>query len=177
MMLAWSAPDVSMNRQARSPEAVDAADPPVVRAARRGDAPLIAAFNGAMARETEQRELDPSTVQQGVMAVLCDDALGFYLVAELQAQVVGALLVTVEWSDWRNARLWWIQSVYVVPHARRRGVYRALHEQVCARARALGVCGVRLYVAHDNRAAQRVYRSLGMHASHYRIYEQEFPGR
>jgi GNAT superfamily N-acetyltransferase len=169
-----SAPDVSMNGQARSPEAGGATDRPVVRAARRDDAALIAGFNLAMARETERRELDPQLVAQGVAAVLADDTHGFYLLAEVGACAAGALLVTYEWSDWRNARMWWIQSVYVVPAARRMGVYRALYGHVRAQARAHGACGLRLYVEQHNRAARQVYRSMGMRDSGYRIYEQEF---
>lgn len=174
-----------MNGRARSPEARSSearssevgqtTAQPVVRSARPDDAALIAGFNLAMARETERRELDPPTVARGVAAVLADDAHGFYLLAELDGAVAGALLVTYEWSDWRNARMWWIQSVYVVPAARRLGVYRALHAHVCAQARTHGACGLRLYVEKDNRAAQHVYRCMGMQASHYHIYEQEFP--
>lgn len=164
-----------MNGQARSPEAGRTTAPPVVRRARPDDAALIAGFNLAMARETERRELDPPVVARGVAAVLADDAHGLYLLAEMDGAVAGALLVTYEWSDWRNARMWWIQSVYVVPAARRLGVYRALHGHVCAQAIAHGACGLRLYVEKDNRAAQDVYHAMGMHDSHYRIYEQEFP--
>lgn len=174
MIFKKGAPDVSMNGQARSPEAGAATDPPVVRAARRDDAALIAGFNLAMARETERRELDPQLVAQGVAAVLADDSHGFYVLAEVGAAAAGALLVTYEWSDWRNARMWWIQSVYVVPAARRLGVYRALHAHVLAQARTHGACGLRLYVEQHNRAARQVYRSMGMRDSRYRIYEQEF---
>ena len=163
-----------MNGQDRSPEAARTTDPPVVRRAHPDDARVIAGFNLAMARESEQRELDPPLVAQGVAAVLADDAHGFYLVAELEGAVAGALLVTHEWSDWRNARIWWIQSVYVRPHVRRHGVYRALHERVREQAIAHGASGLRLCVAKDNGAAQGVYRAMGMSESHYLIYEQEF---
>lgn len=148
---------------------------PMVRRARPADAALLADFNRTMARETEGRVLDAHTVAHGVAAVLADAGHGFYVVAEVGGKVAGALLVTYEWSDWRNARFWWIQSVYVVPDARRLGVYRALHDYVQAQARAQGVCGLRLYVEKDNHVAQGVYRSLGMRPGHYHIYEQEFP--
>jgi GNAT superfamily N-acetyltransferase len=164
-----------MNGQTRSPASAPA--PPRVRRAEPGDAGLIAGFNRAMARETEGRELAEDTVRAGVSAVMADAGHGFYAVAEIGTRVVGSLLVTFEWSDWRNARFWWIQSVYVVPGARRGGVYRALHGYVRREARAGGACGLRLYVESDNRTAQDVYVSMGMRASHYRIYEQEFQDR
>ena len=161
-----------MNAATRSP----ARSTVEVRDAHGDDAALIAGFNHAIARETEALELSPTAVRDGVEAVLADATRGFYLVAEQAGQVAGALLVTAEWSDWRNARFWWIQSVYVVPSARRRGVYRALHEEVRRRARVAGdVCGVRLYVEADNASAQRAYSRLGMHARSYRIFEEDFP--
>lgn len=164
-----------MNRRGRSPEAAaPVAVAPRVRDAVHADVPVIAGFNRAMARETESRELPAHTVRDGVAAVVDDPGRGFYLVAELDEQVTGALLVTFEWSDWRNAFFWWIQSVYVVPRARGRGVYRALHAEALARARARGgVCGLRLYVEKANGAAQNVYAALGMRDSGYRLYEQE----
>jgi len=104
-----------------------------------------------------------------------DRGRGFYLLAEAEGQVVGQLLVTTEWSDWRNAFFWWVQSVYVAPSYRRRGVYRALDSYLRAEARRRGdVCGLRLYVARTNRVAQQVYASLGMARSHYDMFEVEF---
>jgi L-amino acid N-acyltransferase YncA len=159
-----------MNPATRSP----ACAPIDVRAAEHADAAIIARYNQAMAQETEALELDPAAVRRGVQAVIEDTSRGFYLVAEQEGRVCGALLVTAEWSDWRNARFWWVQSVYVVPGARRRGVYRAMHQEVRRRARAAGdVCGVRLYVEADNRGAQRAYARLGMHARSYRIFEED----
>ncbi len=146
-----------------------------MRAARAEDAAVIAGFNRSMARETEGRDLVPHAVRDGVAAVLADPTLGFYLVGELRSRVVGALLVTTEWSDWRNARFWWIQSVFVSPEARGRGVYRALHREVCRRGRERAdVCGVRLYVEKGNRAAQNAYSAMGMRPTAYRLFEQEF---
>jgi GNAT superfamily N-acetyltransferase len=97
----------------------------------------------------------------------------FYLVAERDGATVGSLMITTEWSDWRNADFWWIQSVYVRPGERRAGVYTALHRDVRRRARAAeDVCGLRLYVERDNAAAQAAYEELGMEAPPYRMYEE-----
>lgn len=136
------------------------------------DAEAIAANNVAMAQETENKVLGPSIVDTGVRAVLADSDKGFYLVAEEHDHIVGQLLVTFEWSDWRNAWFWWIQSVYVVPPARRQGVYSALHDHVCSLAQEQGdVCGIRLYVDADNDAGHRTYESLGMKKTRYHMYE------
>ena len=140
------------------------------------DAATLAGFNQAMALETEAKLLADEAVLPGVEAVLRDAGHGFYVVADTGREVVGSLLVTCEWSDWRNGRIWWIQSVYVRPGHRRRGVYRALHEFVRARARSTGgVVGLRLYVERDNAAAQRTYAALGMHETPYLVYEEMLP--
>ena len=137
------------------------------------DAAVLAGFNRAMAFETESKELDPEKLLPGVEAVLREPRHGFYVVADDGHEIAGALLVTYEWSDWRNGRIWWIQSVYVRPAHRRRGVYRALHEFVREQARAAGgVVGVRLYVERDNSNARSTYAALGMHETPYRIYEE-----
>ena len=144
-----------------------------IRPALAGDADAIVAFNRAMALETEGRTLPEPVVGPGVRRVFDEPDHGFYLVAECDRTIVGALMITYEWSDWRNGRFWWIQSVYVQPGWRGRGVYRALYDEVRARARAAGdVCGFRLYVDKENRAAQLAYRSLGMAESGYLIYEE-----
>jgi ribosomal protein S18 acetylase RimI-like enzyme len=145
-----------------------------IRPATSADAAVIASFNQAMALETEAKVLSPAVVESGVLAVFAQSARGFYLVAESDGEVVGGLMVTFEWSDWRNADFWWIQSVYVVPHARRRGVFAQLYRDIEARARAAGACGLRLYVENDNQAAMATYVSLGMHDAHYRVMEQGF---
>ena len=138
-----------------------------------GDAVTLAGFNQAMALETETKVLADAAVLPGVEAVLRDAGHGFYVVADTGREVVGSLLVTYEWSDWRNGRIWWIQSVYVHPGHRRRGVYRALHEFVRVRARSTGgVVGLRLYVERDNAAAQRTYAALGMLETPYLVYEE-----
>jgi ribosomal protein S18 acetylase RimI-like enzyme len=125
-----------------------------------------------MALETESKILDPSVLSQGVATLLENPDLGFYVVAEYDGIVVGALMVTTEWSDWRNGVFWWIQSVYVQPEFRRQGVYRRLYGFVQdVAAKDPKVCGFRLYVAEDNTAAQQVYKTLGMSPTHYRIFE------
>ena len=138
------------------------------------DAPAIAAYNAAMAHETEALGLDPDRLLAGVRAVLDDPAKGFYLVAEKDGEIIGQLMVTYEWSDWRNCIFWWVQSVYVAPDARGRGTYRTLYDELLRRARKQGnVCGIRLYVERNNDAAKRTYRKLGMSATIYEMWESE----
>ena len=150
---------------------------PSIRAAALTDADTLAAFNVAMAGETEQLRLIPDVVAAGVRRVLADPALGFYLIAEQAGRPVAGLLVTTEWSDWRNGRFWWIQSVYVVPQARRQGLFRSLYQHVWDAAQASpDVCGVRLYVERHNAAAQATYRGLGMSETDYRVMEALRPG-
>lgn len=146
-----------------------------IRAARPGDVPAIVDFQLRMARETEDLELDRGTVTRGVEAVFADPGKGAYWVAEREEAadpVVGALLNTFEWSDWRNGTVLWIQSVYVVPEERGRGVYRALYEHLRRRVEAdSDLKGIRLYVDRRNVAAQRVYERLGMTREHYDTFE------
>jgi GNAT superfamily N-acetyltransferase len=143
-----------------------------LRAATSADLEHLVEFNAAMALETEALVLDRERLRRGVAALLAEPARGRYRVAELDGQVVAALLLTFEWSDWRCGDWWWIQSVYVRPEARRRGVFRALYRSVEDEARAdTGVCGLRLYVERDNVSAQNTYASLGMAETHYRMYE------
>ncbi|HEX2545738.1 MAG TPA: GNAT family N-acetyltransferase [Ramlibacter sp.] len=149
----------------------------MIRAAREEDADTIAAFNAAMAFETEEKRLMPQVVAAGVRRLLAEPALGFYLVAQAEGEIVGCLMVTTEWSDWRNGRFWWIQSVYVRPAWRRRGVFRALYEYVSRTAAAQAdVCGLRLYVEQENRGAKATYRSLGMTQTDYQLFEHLKPG-
>ena len=146
-----------------------------VRAASMADLEAIVGFNAAMAKETEGKGLGTDLLRPGVEAVLSRDDLGFFLVAEHAGRAAGQLLITYEWSDWRNAFFWWIQSVYVSPESRRFGVYKALHAHASTEARRQGnVCGLRLYVDKDNDVAQGVYSGLGMHQAHYDMYEIEF---
>ncbi len=158
---------------------MSALDQLIVRLARPGDVNALVNFSAAMAIETEGRTLDTERLRRGTLAVLKSPARGFYLVAELPegslTVVVGQLLVTYEWSDWRNATFWWIQSVYVHPNWRRHGVYRRMHESVLAQARAQEeVCGVRLYVEASNTVAQTVYRRVGLSPSPYQVFETDF---
>ena len=146
---------------------------PTVRAAAPADLEPLVAFNAAMALETEGKRLDLARLRAGVTAALDDAQRGRYLVAELDGGVAGALLLTREWSDWRNGWFCWIQSVYVTPEARRAGVYRALHGEALRLAATEGAVGVRLYVDRENRGAQRTYERLGMQPSHYVFYETE----
>jgi ribosomal protein S18 acetylase RimI-like enzyme len=148
-----------------------------IRRAGLRDAPSLVAFNSAMALETEGKVLLPRVIGAGVRGLLRRPDSGFYLVAELDGEVIAALMVTREWSDWRNGDFWWIQSVYVRPAFRRRGVYRKLYRHLQAQAaKKRAVCGFRLYVERDNRRAQATYRANGMGRTHYLVYEQLKPG-
>ena len=144
-----------------------------IRRATVDDAETLARFNEAMADETEDKPLDPETVRAGVQALFDDPTRGFYLVAERDEHIDGSLMITPEWSDWRNGAFWWIQSVYVRPEARRSGVYTALHRDVRRRARNEDdVCGLRLYVERGNTPARDTYERLGMTETSYRMYEE-----
>ena len=148
-----------------------------IRRAGLRDAPALVEFNSAMALETEGKVLLPRVIGAGVRGLLRRPDSGFYMVAELDGAVIAALMVTREWSDWRNGDFWWIQSVYVRPAFRRRGVYRRLYRHLQAQAaKKRAVCGFRLYVERDNRRAQAAYRANGMDRTHYLVYEQLKPG-
>ena len=148
---------------------------PLVRRATPADAPAIVEFQRLVALETEGKDLDFPTVTTGVDVVMSSHDRGFYIVAELDDSVVGSLLITYEWSDWRNATFWWIQSVFVDAEYRRRGVYTAMHNHVLNRAEQdPAICGVRLYVERANIGAQATYKHLGMDHSHYDLYEVDF---
>ena len=143
------------------------------------DLEALVRFNAAMALETEGRVLDRQRLRYGVEAVLASSIRGFYVVGEAQGdhqpRVVGQLMVTYEWSDWRNGYFWWIQSVYVDPQWRRLGVFRSMHEYVLSEARARpDVCGVRLYVEAGNTTAQAAYERVGLAPSAYRVFERDF---
>jgi ribosomal protein S18 acetylase RimI-like enzyme len=148
-----------------------------IRLARRADAQAITDFNAAMALETEGKRLLPEVIGAGVRALLRNPQAGFYVIAEQQNQVIAALMITNEWSDWRNGTFWWIQSVYVRPEFRRRGVYRELYKHLQKMAsKDKRVCGFRLYVERENRRAQKTYRALGMVKTHYLVFEALKPG-
>ena len=146
----------------------------MIRLAVSSDIDALVEFNQAMALETEGKQLDSETLRRGVEAVFEDDKKGFYVVIEDAGQIVGGLMVTFEWSDWRNAWFWWIQSVYIRPEARGQRIYSRMYEFVKRLAAETdNVCGFRLYVETENAHAQRVYESVGMHASHYLMYEEK----
>lgn len=142
------------------------------REATPADAPAIIEFQLAMARETEDLALDPDVLSRGVHAVFADPSLGRYFVVQSGSRVVGSLMITYEWSDWRSGMVWWIQSVYVSPDFRRQGLYAGLYQHVRAMVEAEpSIRGIRLYVDNRNKGAQEVYARLGMEGEHYRVFE------
>jgi ribosomal protein S18 acetylase RimI-like enzyme len=149
-----------------------------IRIANAEDIEPLVQFNQAMALETESKRLDETILRAGVSAVFADDDKGFYVVAEDGGAIVAGLLVTKEWSDWRNGWFWWIQSVYVLPDYRGAGIYGVMYEFVkTMAAQARDVCGFRLYVEKENERAQRVYQKLGMEKTYYLMYEEETKNR
>lgn len=145
--------------------------PPHLREATLADLGTIADFNQAMAQETEGRVLPRARLEAGIRALLSEAGRGFYLIAERDGTIVGQLMVTYEWSDWKNAPYWWIQSVHVHAEHRRTGVYSALHRETARRAREAGACSLRLYVERDNAVARRTYEQLGMAHARYDMFE------
>lgn len=136
------------------------------------DRDAIVDFQIAMARETEGVALDREVCSRGVEAVFTDPSLGRYFVAESEGRVAASLLITYEWSDWRNGMVWWIQSVYVRPENRRQRIYAGLYEHVKRMVESRpDVRGIRLYVDRRNAAAQEVYARLGMNGEHYQVFE------
>ena len=143
-----------------------------IRPGRREDAADIVDFQIRMAEETEGLALDRPTVEQGVQAVFDDPRKGMYWIAEASGETVGCLLTVPEWSDWRNATVLWVHSVYVVPTARRRGVFRQMYQTLKTKVEASPeLQGIRLYVATENVRAQETYRVMGMDDSRYRLFE------
>jgi len=136
------------------------------------DLDAIARFQIAMAYETENYRLDPETVLKGVGEVLNNEKLGAYYVAVVENKVVGSLLTTYEWSDWRNGTVLWIQSVYVDSSFRKQGVYASLYSHIKTLvAGDESLKGIRLYVDESNQKAMEVYARLGMNGEHYRVFE------
>ncbi len=142
-----------------------------IRKAIRSDASPIIDFQLKMAWETEQMNLEPVTVTKGVNAVFLDPNRGQYYVADADGQVVASLLITYEWSDWRNCNVWWFQSVYVLPGFRRQGIFRKMYTSIKNEAIDQGIAGLRLYVESRNIRARKTYESLGMSSEHYSFYE------
>ena len=148
-----------------------------VRAARRDEIELLAAWATAMAWETEHKRLDSDTLRRGIAAVFASPQRGRYFIAERDGAAAGTLMLTTEWSDWRCGDWWWIQSVYVAPEHRRCGIFAALYRHVETAARAdADVCGLRLYVEKENAVAQRTYAALGMDDAGYHMFEIALPG-
>ena len=146
-----------------------------IRAAAESDWSTIAEFNIRLAAETENKELDRLTVEAGVRGVLSDPRRGRYFVACADGQIVGQLMHTYEWSDWRNGDIWWLQSVYVHPDFRRQGIFRRLNAWLSdLAAKDPGVVGLRLYVEQQNERAQQTYRSLNLVDPGYRVMERIF---
>ena len=135
------------------------------------DASVIIDFQQKMAWETEHMHLMPEIISKGVNAVFADSARGQYWVAEDKGNIVASLLITYEWSDWRNANVWWFQSVYVLPEFRRTGIFRSMYQRIRIEAEKEGIAGLRLYVETNNSAAQGTYEALGMNSLHYKMYE------
>jgi len=148
----------------------------IIRDATSDDVDALVAGNLSLAAETEDHTLNPERLRRGIAALLEDPAKGWYLVAESDGQVIGQLMVTSEWSDWRNGAIWWLQSVYVPPEHRRRGVLRALHARVVQIAQEVGdVVAIRLYVEAGNEAAQAAYERLGLVSAGYDVWHQPLP--
>jgi GNAT superfamily N-acetyltransferase len=146
-----------------------------IRRAKLADAETISDFNHSLALETEHIKLDRKRLLRGVKALLKDDSKGFYILAEIGGHVIGQLMITYEWSDWRNATFWWIQSVYVAQEYRGRGVFTELFHHIGKKSRKnKSVCGLRLYVERSNSRAQKTYKHLGMNKSDYDLYEIDF---
>jgi GNAT superfamily N-acetyltransferase len=147
----------------------------LIRPATLEDTEFLVGGNASMALETEARALDTHTLRAGVCAVFDDPARGFYLIAEIDGQPAGQMMITYEWSDWRNGAFWWIQSVYTLPDSRGRGVFKALYSHVESLARENGgVCGLRLYVEAHNQPAKTTYERCGMSESVYRMFEVDY---
>ncbi len=142
-----------------------------IRTATRSDAETIISFQQNMAMEIEGMKLEDNVIGPGVNAVFEDPTKGTYYVAEENGKVVASLMITYEWSDWRNSNIWWFQSVYVLPEARRGGIFRQMYDYIKEEALKQGVSGLRLYVEKDNIRAQQTYEAMGMDGDHYRFYE------
>lgn len=152
-----------------------------IRRATVADVEHISVFNASLARETEARILDPKILQAGVMAILQDPYKGWYAVAEhgsdsALSKVVGQILVTFEWSDWRNGNFWWLQSLYVDQEYRQQGVFHQLYDYVYgqAQSKSENVCGFRLYVEQENHQAHQVYAHIGFQKTPYQLHEIDF---
>jgi GNAT superfamily N-acetyltransferase len=143
----------------------------IIREATLSDAETIIGFQQKMAWETEEMSLETEIISKGVKAVFEDPSRGQYYVAESTGTVVASLLITYEWSDWRNTNVWWFQSVYVLPDSRRKGIFSKMYNFIKSAAEKQKVAGLRLYVETNNSRAKKTYESLGMNSDHYTMYE------
>jgi GNAT superfamily N-acetyltransferase len=144
-----------------------------IREAVKSDIPVLVEFNQALAQETEDMQLNPETLASGISNALSRDEC-HYFIAELNGQVAGQTMITYEWSDWRNGIMWWIQSVFVSPEHRGKGVFPALFQHVEQLAKKHpDVKALRLYVMQNNQSGKNTYTSLGMSDSGYVVYEKE----
>ena len=147
-----------------------------IRGAEKEDVSSLVKFNILMARETEGEELIPEEISLGVKNLLENLQLGFYIVAENKDEIIASLMITTEWSDWRNGSFWWVQSVYVIPEWRKKSVYSRLYGYVKDLAEKDGnICGFRLYVEKDNTIAQQTYKKVGMKETNYMMFEELKP--
>lgn len=137
------------------------------------DIDTIVQFQADMAMESEGYVLNKEKVTKGVTAAMLDDSKGIYWVAKYEGKTIGSLMITREWSDWNNEWYWWIQSVYVTPEYRKQGVYKAMYQKVKDAAKENNVSQIRLYADKTNLSAQKAYQSLGMHKSHYLMFEED----
>lgn len=145
----------------------------IIRTGEPRDSEIIADFNQAMALETENKVLKKNIIRRGVARLIDNPAMGFYLVGGIDDRIYGSLMITYEWTDWRDGLFWWIQSVYVEPAYRRKGLFRALYNHIWNMAlKTEDVRGIRLYVEKDNLVACKTYEMLGMKETHYRLYER-----
>jgi len=155
-----------------SPYRLLAMTAPMIRKATIQDLATIVRFNLSLVKEARGKELNATTLQKGVQAVLKDGDRGFYTVAEIDDRVVAAVLITFEWSDFSNAWFWWLQDVYVEPDYRQQGIFRSLYQALKNQATLSNICGLRLYVYQGNERAQAVYKALGMLPSDSLMYEE-----
>lgn len=148
---------------------------PLVRLATPADAEFLVRGNAEMALETEHLSLDLDRLRDGVHALFDEPSRGVYYIAEVNGRRAGQMMITYEWSDWRNGLFWWIQSVWVEPAFRGQGIFKTLYAHVEALARSTpGICGLRLYVERDNARAQQTYERVGMRRTAYQMFEVDF---
>lgn len=144
----------------------------IVREATSHDIPTLLDFQLKMALETENVTLEISALTLGVQKMFKDPTKGRYYVAEENDEVIGCLMTTYEWSDWRNGTILWIQSVYVPKEHRGKGVYKELYNFIKQMVEVdPDITGIRLYVDKTNHSAQQVYKKLGMNGEHYATFE------